>query len=98
MSNPEPLTCKSRTRRMACVPLPTPEAQAPPASSSKLDRIEAMVRAPGGASLAEIMAATNWQAHSVRGAVAGALKKRGLIITSDKTDGTRRYSAARGEA
>ena len=41
------------------------------------------------------MAATGWQQHSVRGAIAGALKKRGLIITSDKSDGTRRYHASR---
>jgi hypothetical protein len=35
--------------------------------------------------------ATGWQTHSVRGALAGALKRRGLVITSEKVDGIRRY-------
>jgi hypothetical protein len=49
-----------------------------------------LLRRPGGATLAEIVAATGWQAHTVRGAMAGALKKKlGLTITSekDKTQG-----------
>ena len=41
------------------------------------------------------MTATGWQQHSVRGALAGALKKRGLIITSDKIDDLRRYRASK---
>jgi hypothetical protein len=69
-----------------------------PASPSKLDQIEALLLAPDGANIAEIMAATGWQAHSVRGAMAGALKKRGLTITSDKHEGIRRYHATRGAA
>jgi hypothetical protein len=68
-------------------------ADASPATQipSKLDRVESMLRNPGGASIAEIMTATGWQQHSVRGAMAGALKKRGLTIVSDKLDGVRRY-------
>lgn len=85
----------SRPRRMARQPEPL--TQTPPAPSprlpSRLDQIEALLHTPTGASLAEIMAATGWQQHSVRGAIAGALKKRGLIITSEKTGGTRRYFA-----
>lgn len=98
MPNPEPITRKPSARRMARVPGPAPEPKVALASPSKLDRIEAMLSAPGGASLAEIMAAIGWQAHSVRGAVAGVLKKRGLIITSDKIEGTRRYCAVRSDA
>lgn len=60
---------------------------------SKLDQLEALLLAAGGASIAEMIAATGWQQHSVRGAMAGALKKRGLVITSVKTDGLRRYRA-----
>ena len=62
-----------------------------PASASKLDRLAALLAQPGGASIAEMMVATDWQAHSVRGALAGALKSRGLTIASDKIDGIRRY-------
>jgi len=44
-----------------------------------------MLRAPGGATIAEIVAATGWQAHTARGAIAGALKKKlGLSIASEK--------------
>ena len=48
----------------------------------------ALLRRPEGASLDEIVAATGWQAHTVRGAIAGALmKKLGLIIMSEKVEG-----------
>ena len=43
---------------------------------------------PEGATIAEIVAATGWQPHTVRGAFAGALKKRlGLVVTSEKLEG-----------
>ncbi len=48
----------------------------------------AMLRAPDGATIEEIIAAMGWQSHTVRGAMAGALKKKlGLTITSEKVDG-----------
>ena len=41
-----------------------------------------------GATIAQIVAATGWQPHTVRGAFAGALKKRlGLTVVSDKVEG-----------
>ena len=41
------------------------------------------------------MSATGWQAHSVRGAISGAIKKRlGLKVTSEKSDGVRTYRIA----
>jgi len=44
-----------------------------------------LLKRPGGATLAEIVEATGWQAHTVRGAMAGALKKKlGLTVTSEK--------------
>lgn len=47
-----------------------------------------MLRAENGATIAEIVEATGWQPHTVRGAMAGGLKKRlGLAITSDKVEG-----------
>ncbi len=61
---------------------------------SKLDQLAALVTREGGASLADLMAVTSWQAHSVRGALAGALKRRGLAIVSRKTDAVRIYSVA----
>ena len=61
----------------------------------KLDQLEALLIRNNGASIAEMIEATGWQQHSVRGAMAGALRKRGLVITSDKSDGTRRYFVSR---
>ena len=47
-----------------------------------------MLRAPEGATIAEIADATGWQPHTVRGAIAGALKKRlGLDVRSEKVEG-----------
>ena len=46
-----------------------------------------LLRRPGGATLGEIVEATDWQTHTVRGAMAGALKKKlGLTITSEKDE------------
>lgn len=82
-----------KPRRMAREPDAAAAAPASSRSPSKLDQVEALLLAPRGASIAELMAATCWQQHSVRGAMAGALKKRGLTITSEKIEGTRRYRA-----
>ena len=50
-----------------------------------------MLRRPEGATIAQIIAATGWQAHTVRGAFAGALKrKRGLTVTSETPEGGKR--------
>ena len=56
-----------------------------------------MLRADGGATIDEIVAATGWQPHTVRGAFAGALKKKlGLEVTSEKVEGRGRvYSLPR---
>jgi hypothetical protein len=46
-----------------------------------------MLEAPEGATIAQIIAATGWQPHTVRGAIAGALKKKlGLNVTSEKVE------------
>jgi hypothetical protein len=52
-----------------------------------------LLRRSKGASIQEIMKVTGWQAHSVRGVISGALKKKlGLAVVSEKTEaGERRY-------
>ncbi len=51
--------------------------------TTKLSKLEAMLRRPGGATIAQLCKALVWQAHSVRGAMAGALKKKGCAITNE---------------
>jgi hypothetical protein len=67
-----------------------------PRESTKEALLIDMLRRPEGTTIAQIMAVTGWQAHTVRGAFAGALKKkRGLTVTSDKgDDGVRVYRTA----
>ena len=87
-------TSTRKPRRMAREKQPPAEpatsiAKAP----SRLDQLQELLTRNGGASIAEMVETTGWQQHSVRGAMAGALKKRGLAISSEKVDGTRRYQA-----
>lgn len=59
----------------------------------KSAQIVSLLRRQNGASLPELMKATGWQAHSVRGFISGTLKrKRGLVISSATEEGKdRRY-------
>ena len=61
---------------------------------SKTAQVLAMLQQPEGATLQQLMRATGWQAHSIRGFVSGTLgKKMGLTVASIKgEDGERRYS------
>src|SRR5512133_2743530 len=53
-----------------------------PRESSKEAMVIELLRRPEGATIAQIIAATGWQAHTCRGAFAGALKKkRGLTVS-----------------
>ena len=71
-------------------------AAAPAKPDTKQNIVLAMLRRANGASVAEIIEATDWQPHSVRGFFSGALKKRLKIdVVSDKgADGVRRYYVA----
>ena len=73
------------------------KAQKKPArEGSKKAEVLALMRRKNGATLPEIMKATGWQAHSVRGFISGALgKKMGLTVESTKgKDGERTYRIA----
>jgi Protein of unknown function (DUF3489) len=64
---------------------------------SKTEKILELLKRSGGATLAEIMKATDWQPHSVRGFISGTLgKKMALKVESVKgEDGERTYSIAK---
>ena len=59
--------------------------------NSKQAAVLRMLQRPEGATVQQIVDATGWQAHTVRGTFAGAFKKKlGLTITSDKAQGGER--------
>lgn len=70
-----------------------------PRTGSQLAGIVALLQRPEGATVDAMVAATGWQRHSVRGALAGALKKTyGLTITSAPAEGGRVYRLGAAEA
>jgi hypothetical protein len=83
---------KAKATKGATAKDATPTAR----DGSKKAQVLDLLRRPEGATLADIMAATGWLAHSVRGFISGALgKKMGLTVESSKrADGARVYSIA----
>ena len=69
----------------------TKEGASVPREFSKKAIVIEMLRRKEGATLENIMQATKWQKHSVRGFLAGTLKKMGLTVESTKKDGIRTY-------
>ena len=72
-------------------------------STARLDtkhaRIIAMLRAPAGATIAAMINATEWQPHSVRGFLAGVVRKKlGLNLVAEQTDKGRVYRIRDGKA
>jgi hypothetical protein len=88
-------TNKSKSRVRSVVSSSKTAAQ----PNTKHARIIAMLRAPAGASIAAIMTATEWQPHSVRGFLAGVVRKKlGLNLLSEQTDKGRIYRIKDGKA
>jgi predicted transcriptional regulator len=76
------------------VPRAKKVAQAPqvtaPRQGSKTAQVVAMLQRKGGATLSEIMKTMGWQKHTVRGFMAGAMKKAGHAVESFKPEGGER--------
>jgi len=70
-----------------------PVSTGAPANVSKQQRCLDLLARREGATLVELITATKWQPHSVRGFLSGAVKKKlGLTLTSSRDDnGDRRY-------
>ena len=83
---------KTVARRQTPLRQATKAPASPPAKApTKLDTLIALLSAKRGATVPDMMEATGWQSHSVRGALAGAIRKRGCTVTSQNVDGERRY-------
>lgn len=66
--------------------------------NSKQAQVVELLKRKQGATIEQISQATGWQAHTVRGFIAGALKKRlGLLVTSDKSEGQARVYRVQAE-
>lgn len=93
IGEPAPSVAAPPPRRRASKPQPSPTA--PPTPKCKIPTLVELLKQPGGATIAVMMQATGWQAHSVRGAISGAIKKNlGLEVSSEKTDAGRIYHIA----
>jgi hypothetical protein len=58
-----------------------------------------MLRTPAGATIASLVTVTEWQQHSVRGFLAGVVRKKlGLNLVSEQTDKGRIYRIRDGKA
>lgn len=103
---PDAASAILRARKAKAGSAPTPEVAgtAKPVAiraGTKQAHIIAMLQRPEGATVAEIVEATSWLAHSARGLISGALKKKlGLPITTEKVEGrgtVYRIGCRRGE-
>ena len=73
---------REHASKAAAPKLPTQRA------GTKQAQIIAMMQRPRGATVAEMVEATGWLAHTVRASISGALKKKlGLPITAEKVEG-----------
>ena len=94
-----------RAKRLGAKKTAAVSARATKASSdqvkpdSKQDRIVALLQRPEGATLDVLVKETQWQKHSVRGFLAGTVRKKlKLPLLSEKIDGVRTYRIGAGKA
>jgi hypothetical protein len=101
-SRPKAATRSIARRTAKPAPRKRPAAASPrpaPGRSTKHARIITMLRKPAGSTIAAIMTATDWQQHSVRGFLAGVVRKKlGLNLVSEQTDMGRVYRIKDGKA
>src|SRR5262245_26647887 len=109
-TNRRRISMSKPAKKRAAAPSATPVAAAKPAQSaarkakqpnreqgSKQAHVIAMLKSPEGATIDAMMKATGWQQHSVRGFLAGVVRKRlKLKLGSKKVDGGRVYQIIGG--
>jgi hypothetical protein len=97
-ATPAPKAPKGAPKKAKATKTATAKGAAPEArDGSKKAIVLDLLRRKGGATLAEIAKATDWQSHSIRGFISGTLgKKMGLTVESSKNDaGERSYRIAK---
>jgi hypothetical protein len=97
----KPVAARTAAKRSKSTKVPSAaKSPAPPVpQGSKTATCLAMLRQSHGVSLQQLIQATGWQAHSVRGFLSGTVRKKmGLALESvEAPDGVRRYRVAAGE-
>jgi uncharacterized protein DUF3489 len=88
------MTASSTARKIARQPVSDPKSKKPD-RGSKQSHVIAMLQSPNGATIGAMMKATGWQQHSVRGFLAGVVRKRlKLKLDSKRVDDERVYRVA----
>jgi hypothetical protein len=94
----QPVRAKANATKASPQAPSNPEQPKQGETGTKQSRVIAMLQSPTGATIAAMMKATDWQAHSVRGFLAGVVRKRlKLKFNSKKSDGGRVYQITGGD-
>jgi uncharacterized protein DUF3489 len=91
-SSERPGRAKRSSSKKAAAPSAKATSSGRPNPDSEQDRVVALLQQPRGATLDVLVNATGWQKHSVRGFLAGTVRKKlKLALISEKIDGIRTY-------
>ena len=91
-SSERPGRAKRSSSKKAAAPSAKATSSGRPNPDSKQDRVVALLQQPRGATLDVLVNVTGWQKHSVRGFLAGTVRKKlKLPLISEKVDGIRTY-------